>query len=183
MTAPLITIVKAITDHLTKTRRFPLDAADLAGIEYVYRNFYKFGPAINYTSSIGRDSGTSYATLMVGTDRDTGAPRTYLATEENFGIVKTMQSKNLVVPIVGDFAGPKALRAVGAYLKARGAVVTAFYVSNVEQYLQRNGVWPAFCANVAAMPLDAASTFIRPSGSGFGSLSSMASETAGCAAK
>ena len=75
----------------------------------------------------------------------------------------------------------EALRAVGAYLKERGATVTAFYVSNVEQYLQRNGVWRAFCANVAAMPLDAASTFIRPSGSGFGSLSAMASETADCA--
>ena len=92
-----------------------------------------------------------------------------------------MQSKNLIVPIVGDFAGPKALRAVGAYLKERGVTVTAFYVSNVEQYLQRNGVWRAFCANVASMPLDAASTFIRPSGSGFGSLSAMASETADCA--
>ena len=26
--------------------------------------------------------------------------------------------------------------------------MSAFYVSNVESYLQRNGVWPLFCANV-----------------------------------
>ena len=62
----------------------------------------------------------------------TGMERTYLANEVNFAVVKTLQSKNLIVPIVGDFAGPKALRAVGAFLKARGATVTAFYVSNVE---------------------------------------------------
>ena len=84
------------------------------------------------------------------------------------------------MPIVGDFAGPRALRAVGTYLEARGATVSAFYVSNVESYLQRNGVWPAFCANVAALPLDDRSTFIRPGGSGFGPVGTMAAEAAGC---
>ena len=46
-----------------------------------------------------------------------------------------MQQKNLIVPVVGDFAGPKALRAVGQYLKDHDATLAAFYVSNVEQYL------------------------------------------------
>jgi hypothetical protein len=174
--------LKAITDHLTRTRRLPLSVDDIAGIEYVYRNFHRFGPAIHYTASIGRSgSGTTYASLMSSTDRETGTHRTYLASEENYGIVKALQNKNLIVPIVGDFAGPKALRAVGAYLKARNASVSAFYVSNVEMYLQRNGVWKAFCANVASLPLDAASVFIRPSGSGFGSFGDMAAETASCA--
>ena len=91
--------------------------------------------------------------------------------------MKALHQKNLIVPVVGDFAGPKALRAVGAFLKAHGATVTAFYVSNVEMYLQRNGRWQAFCANVAALPLDEASTFIRP-GLAFGS---MAGEAAACA--
>ena len=175
--------LNAVTTHLTRTRRFPLEAADLAGIEYVYRQFHRFGPAIKYTSSIGRDSGLSYSALMTTTDRETRAYRTYLASDESFSFVKGLQSKNLIVPIVGDFAGPKALRAVGAYLKERKAIVSAFYVSNVESYLQRNGVWPAFCANVAALPLDAASTFIRPSTTGPASLSDMASETAACSGK
>ena len=87
------------------------------------------------------------------------------------------------VPIVGDFAGPKALRATGAYLRERGATVSAFYVSNVEMYLERSGVWPAFCANVATLPLDAASIFIRPGGRGAASpFSPMSSETASCRA-
>jgi hypothetical protein len=173
--------LKAITDHLTHTRRLPLDAADLEGIEYVARNFHRFGPAIHYTSSIGAArTGSSYASLMTSTDRDSGSHRTYLATEESYGFVRAMEQKNLVVPIVGDFAGPKALRAVGAYLKSRGAIVSAFYVSNVEMYLRRNGVWQTFCANVATLPLDGASTFIRPTGNGSGSFGDMAAETASC---
>jgi hypothetical protein len=64
------------------------------------------------------------------------------------------------VPVVGDFGGPKAIRAVGTYLKEHGAVVSAFYLSNVEQYLNRSGAEEAFLCNVAALPLDDASTFI-----------------------
>jgi hypothetical protein len=172
--------LKALTDHLMKKRNLPLGSDDLAGIEYVYRNFHRFGPDIHYTSSInGRRGAASYATLMSAIDPATRAERTYLATDENFNIVKALQSKNLIVPVVGDFAGPKALRAVGTYLRDRGATVAAFYVSNVEQYLQRNGVWPAFCANVAALPLDELSTFIRPDVRP-GSFGAMAAETAGC---
>jgi hypothetical protein len=172
---------KAVVAHLTKTRTFRLGHDDIEGIEYVYRNFHQFGPAIHYTSSIGgRSSASSYASIMASTDRDTGAERTYLATEANFALIKAMQQRNLIVPVVGDFAGPKALRGVGAWLRDRGAVLSAFYVSNVEDYLRRNGVWGRFCANVAAMPLDASSVFIRPNGRL--SYSSVQAETANCGA-
>jgi len=53
-----------------------------------------------------------------------------------------------------------------------------FYVSNVEDYLNRQGVWPVFCANVAALPLDAASLFIRPNNTG--RFDAMAVEAAAC---
>src|SRR6185436_9853276 len=59
-----------------------------------------------------------------------------------------------------DFAGPKALRAEGKWLKEHGAQVTAFYLSNVEQYLTRNGVWSSFCSNFSQLPLTEKSTFI-----------------------
>ena len=93
--------------------------------------------------------------------------------------MKSLQRRNLIVPVVGDFAGPKALRAIGAYARSRGATVAAFYVSNVESYLKRNGVWTSFCANVASMPLDADSVFIRPTGRA-GTLDPMAAETKAC---
>src|SRR6185503_9917803 len=87
--------------------------------------------------------------------------RSYLASEESFRFMKDLESRNLLVPVVGNFGGPKALRAVGAYLKEKEAIVSAFYLSNVEQYLRQDGIWGNFCANVASLPLDETSTFIR----------------------
>ena len=75
--------------------------------------------------------------------------------------MKELRGRNLVVPIVGNFAGPKAIRAVGAYLQQRESTVSVFYLSNVEQYLRLQRSWNTFCANVAALPLDDMSTFVR----------------------
>jgi hypothetical protein len=154
--------LQAIKDHLMKKHGFPLSNSDLEGIEWVYGNFYRFGTRINYNSSGrgGFGNGVTYADLMTATDEQ-GVSRSYLANEENFNVLKSLESKNLIVPVVGNFAGPKAIRSVGAYLKEKAGTVVAFYLSNVEQYLQQDGIWNDFCRNVAALPLDASSTFIR----------------------
>src|SRR6185295_17708700 len=102
----------------------------------------------------------TYSDLMTATDLR-GAHRSYLASESAFAIVRELETRNLVVPVVGDFGGPKAIRTIGAYLKAHDAVVGAFYLSNVEQYLAQDGKMTAFCRSVAALPLDQTSTFIR----------------------
>ena len=177
--------LKAVLDVLTTKHGFTLSADDRTSVEHAYRAFYRFGPAIDYTSSINGSSGrfNSYASLMASVDYGSGQERGYLASEENFALVKAMESKNLIVPVVGDFAGPKALRAIGAWLKAHGATVSAFYVSNVEQYLEQNGVWPVFCANAATLPVDRASIFIRPNRGGSSSFSPIAAETSACAAR
>ncbi len=64
-----------------------------------------------------------------------GEQRSYLASEENFRTLKQLERNNAIVPVVGNFAGPKALRAVGRYLNEHHATVSAFYTSNVEMYL------------------------------------------------
>ena len=46
--------------------------------------------------------------------------------------------------------------------------MTAFYVSNVEQYLFQDGVFDEFARNVAVLPVNAASTFIRSVSARFG---------------
>jgi hypothetical protein len=173
--------LKAIIDLLTTTHGFALTTEDRANIDHVYRAFYQFGPAIDYTSSINGLSGrfNNYAAVMGSVDTRSGEERGFLANDERFAVVKAMERKNLIVPVVGDFAGSKALRAIGAWLKARGATVSVFYVSNVEQYLQPKGAWPAFCANVARLPLDRSSVFIRPNRGG-SSFSPMLAETAAC---
>ena len=155
--------LRAIRRHLTETRGLPLLAEDLENLDWVYSNFHRFGPAITYNSSSnggGRGNQTTYADLMIATD-DEGVSQSYLASEATFAFMKDLQQRNLVVPVVGNFAGARALRSVGQYIHARGAVVSAFYLSNVENYLIQDGVWRTFCANVAALPLDARSTFIR----------------------
>jgi hypothetical protein len=77
-------------------------------------------------------------------------------------MVLQFEKNNLLVPVVGDFAGPKAIQAVGEYLKEHDATVTAFYLSNVEQYLFMNESWKKFYTNVSMLPLDSKSVFIRP---------------------
>ncbi len=72
------------------------------------------------------------------------------------------------MPVVGNFAGSKALRAVGKYIADRGATVSAFYVSNVEQYLFQDVLFDRFAENVATLPVDEASTFIRSVSARFG---------------
>jgi hypothetical protein len=163
--------LKRVTDHLTKTRGLPLPPEDLAGIDYVYSNFHYFGPGINYNSSSsnggGRGSMSTYASLMTTTD-GAGISRSYLANDALFEVMRKLHQNNLLVPVVGDFAGPKAIRSVGKYLKAANATVTAFYLSNVEQYLSQNGVWQSFCNNFASLPLTEKSTFIYSQNGGGG---------------
>ena len=58
-------------------------------------------------------------------------------------MLKDLEERNLIVPVVGNFGGPKALRAVGQVHPDHGATVSAFYLSNVEQYLNQDGIWGA----------------------------------------
>jgi hypothetical protein len=162
----------AVLDWLTKRHGFHLHDEDGPGIDYVYKTaFYTDGPNLGYALNGMRGGlvgSPNYADLMA-LDDGQGRQRSYLVSEEHFALMKTLESKNLLVPVVGDFAGPKALRAVGRYVKDHGGTVAAFYLSNVEQYLQQDGIWNRFCANVASMPIDASSTFIRSVRGGAGS--------------
>jgi hypothetical protein len=154
----------AVIAWLTKTpHHFALDQADRDGIDFIYKTgFFADGPELGYQlTGQGRNSiHPTYAELMAAED-GAGRQRSYLATEDNFRVVKALETANLIVPAVGDFGGTKALRSVARYAHDKGAVVSAFYLSNVEMYLRQDGKMDAFCANVAAMPLDASSTFIR----------------------
>jgi hypothetical protein len=165
----------AILSLLTKQHALPLDADDRRSIESIYRiGFYEGGPNVMYTRNDGLNAGRrpTYSELMQFDD-GTGRQRSYLASETSFAFLKNLQQRNLVVPVVGDFGGPKALRAVGAWVRSQGATISAFYLSNVETYLRRDGKWETFCASVATMPLTSASTFIRSQAGGGGFMSSL----------
>jgi hypothetical protein len=156
----------AIKAQLEERHGFSLSAEDEASIQYVLRAFYVGGPLLTYVGPVnprfgGQNRMPSYSDLMTQTDAE-GQNHSYISTEKNFGILKDLEKKNLIVPLVGDFAGTKTIRAVGTYLKEHDSAVTAFYLSNVEQYLfQQNDEWSRFYENVATLPLDPAATFIR----------------------
>jgi hypothetical protein len=151
-----------IRRQLLREHGFGLSYADMSGIDYVYRAFYSAGPDIRY--SFGRGAGwqpfPTYKDLMIADDGQ-GIQRGYLASEDLYRALRDMEERNLVVPLVGDFAGPKALRSVARYLELHHATVTVFYTSNVEQYLFHGDAWQRFYENVAALPINTRSTFIR----------------------
>jgi hypothetical protein len=154
--------LRAILDTLTRRHRLPLGDADVTGLTYVYSSFFREGPGLNYSVGGGPSVNMpTYADLMTHTDSD-GKHHSYLATERHFRVVRGLQMDNLVIPVVGDFAGPTAIREIGRYLAANDATVSAFYLSNVERYLfERRRAWRQFYANVAVLPYDDKSLFIR----------------------
>jgi hypothetical protein len=164
----------AIVDRLMVRHGFALSDTDVVSIRRVFEAFFEAGPDISYAYRLGAPPPSvtpyhvTFAELQSLTNAD-GVNMAFLATEENYRWIRALEARNMVVPVVGDFAGKKAIRAVSDYLRQRGSVVTAFYTSNVEQYLFSGfGAEQRFYRNVETLPIDSTSSFIRavPVGAG-----------------
>ena len=152
-----------VVERITGTHGFALTAEESAQLRGVFDAFVAYGPGITTRGARGGYGNSRGFADLTGASLDSlGRPQSFLSSEENYRFVKSLHERNLIVPVSGDFAGPKAVRAIGAYVAGRGAVVRAFYVSNVEQYLFMDGKARAFYDNVATLPVDSASVFIRP---------------------
>ncbi len=165
----LATIRKTIQEEFL----FPLSDNDQKGVEYIYRTFRSDGLQISYRSG-GNNPGSTLGgngagfgggfpvlkDLITQTDLN-GKQGNFLASNEDFEFVRGMHRKNLIIPVVGNFGGSKALAAIGEYLKKNGYTVTVYYTSNVEQYLFENDVFSAWANNVRKLPLTDKSLFIR----------------------
>jgi hypothetical protein len=151
----------AIRKTIEEEFQFPLSADDLRTLDYVYKSFRVDGLDISYRMDDSRGGYfPSLKDLILQTDLHNNLGN-YLASKEDYDFVRDMHRRNLIIPVVGDFAGKKALRAVGDYLRKNGLTVTAFYTSNVEQYLFQNEVFAGFVENVRTLPIDDHSLFIR----------------------
>jgi hypothetical protein len=166
----------AYTNNLTSIRntiqrdfQYTLSQDDQESLAYIYRNFRIQGFRIGFEDQNGRlvvqQEGRSptFAEILIKKDLH-GNPGCFLAGVEAYNFVRDMQERNMIIPIVGDFGGKKALAAVGSYLKKNGYIVSVFYVSNVELVLFEFGsrnIFPNFAENVKKLPIDNRSFFIR----------------------
>jgi hypothetical protein len=135
---------------------------DLAAIDRFHGQFIRAGLGLQFQST-GRPAREYYPTyrdLLLETDRR-GRRLCYLASEDDFQFVKGLEAKDLIVPVVGNLAGPHALAAIGQEIARRGEKVSAFYNSNIENYLFRDGSFQRYMENVKTLPHTDKSVVIR----------------------
>jgi hypothetical protein len=155
--ANLAAIRKSIQDDF----QFPLSARDQASLEFVYKSFRDSGLDVAFTLNGWSDGEfPTLAEVILQTDQN-GKLGNFLTSREDYEFVRSLHMKNLIIPVVGDFGGKKALAAIGEYLRKNSLTVTAFYTSNVEQYLFDDGLFPGFVNNVKKLPINEKSLFIR----------------------
>lgn len=155
-----------VLERLTVTHGFAMTPEDVESLRYISSAFAVAGTGITY--SFGTTGNTRFggwmptlAEIMVETD-EAGTERSYLASDSLYQRVRGMHQRNLIVPVVGNFGGDKALRVVATWLREHDTTLGVFYASNVEQYLFQQGDAAArFYDNLGTFKTDSASTFVR----------------------
>jgi hypothetical protein len=140
----------------------PLSPEDFDTIRRFHAAFAAAGLNLRFRSH-GRPPQPYYPTfrqLLLATD-SAGRPGSYLATEESYAFVRDLQARDAIIPVVGDISGPHALRAIGAMLAGDGVALSAFYTSNVEDYLFRAGSFGRYVDNLSRLPRTPRTVVIR----------------------
>jgi hypothetical protein len=139
-----------------------LSQSDLESIGKVQRAFYSAGLDIRYSSyhRPPRSIYPPYRDLLLETDL-AGNQQNYFNSEDDFQFLKKLEDQDMVIPVVGDLSGPQAVKAIGQYVAEIKERVSAYYVSNVEFYLQRQGTFDKFVENLKSLPIDSRSVIIR----------------------
>lgn len=146
----------------------PLTPADLETLAKAHAAFIAEGLSLVFQAH-NQPRRSYYPTLrtLLREDDRAGHQLSFLASEPAFQFVRSLQARDLIVPVVGDVSGPKAMRAIAEDISRRDLRLSAFYISNVEYYLFRAKTFAAYAANVQQLPRDARSQVIRsvfPSG-------------------
>jgi hypothetical protein len=164
-----VTALQARVDRTIKAFGVPLSDDDVATINRFHRHFVTAGLPLKFQTT-GRAPQSYYPTyrdLLLETDRQ-GHRWNFLASEDDFEVVQSLERRDLIIPVVGDLAGPTALAAIGRLMTSRGDRLSAFYASNVEFYLFADGKFPRFVENLEALPHNSRSVVIRSVFGGFG---------------
>lgn len=150
-----------LVKHITGELGVKLSDADVKKLRSSHRAFFDDQLKLHFV--LKENNGRTYPSLRSLLEaRSPGDEQGgFLATEAAFRTVQRLQNANRVIPVVGDFGGERAFAGVAEELERRKLVVGALYVSNVEQYLFEPGKWARWVKNVAALPSDERSLFVR----------------------
>ena len=154
--------LRAAYQHIEGPLEFALRAQDRDDIRRIYRAFFEDQAEIRFRS-FGRPRAThqpTYRTLLRARS-PSGRFGSFLDSPEDYRFVRDLSRSQRIVPVVGAFDGPHALRAIGRWVRARGLTVSAFYASNVEFYLMRDHAFERFVANLRELPNRPDSLLIR----------------------
>jgi hypothetical protein len=153
---------RARIDAAIKRLGVPLSGDDLATIGRFHRRFIEAGLEMRFQSTgrLPQPYYPTYRDLLLETDGKGGLAN-FLASEDAFQFVKSLQSRDLVIPVVGDLSGPSAMQAIGQLLRYRGERLSVFYASNVELYLFRDGSFARFVRNLESIPHTSGAVLIR----------------------
>lgn len=100
--------------------------------------------------------------LIRAVDRN-NQPAHFLARDDWYQAVRSLQIGDRLIPLVGDFAGPDALDRLGEWLRRRGLTISVFYASDVEFFLFRSGKWSVYLENLRRLPWHREALLIRTS--------------------
>ncbi len=141
---------------------FTMSQSDLEIVAKIHKAFFSAGLEIRYSSyhRPPRSIYPTYRDLLLERDL-AGQQQNYFNSEDDFQFLKKLEDQDLIVPVVGDLSGTQALKAIGQYITESKEKVSAFYVSNIEFYLQRQGTFDKFVENLKSLPIDEHSVIIR----------------------
>ncbi len=154
--------LEAAYQHIEGTLQFSMRSRDRVDIRSIYRAFFEEQTEIRFRT-FGRTSGSYHPTyrMLLLARSPSGRFGSFLASREDYDFVRGLSRAQRIVPVVGDFAGPEALRGIGRWVREHGLTVSAFYTSNVEFYLIRDHTFARFAANVRELPHGPESVLVR----------------------
>ncbi|MCH8285062.1 hypothetical protein IIB79_00865 [candidate division KSB1 bacterium] len=150
---------KKIFELLDEKYEYNLSESEQSAISYVLNSFRLYGLGITY-NGYRRSWYPTWGQLLKMSHN--GEQLNPFNSMDDYRYLRKMYVENRIIPVTGNFAGSKTLRGISEYMREHNLTVTAYYVSNVEQYLFRNlNDWANWVRNVKILPLDDKSVFIR----------------------
>src|SRR5262245_53068373 len=114
---------KTKADIQSKAQGFGMKLApeEIETINRIHAAFFDGGPDLKFTSRNRppRWYYPSYRDLMLEKDL-TGKQCNYLVSEDDFRFLRSLQERNLIIPVVANLAGDRALKSIAQYLKENG---------------------------------------------------------------